>query len=444
MFLKGNSSTISYSDVHGHSRGISVSGQGNLIHHNTVHDNSDRGIYHDVSLSTETMISDNIVYNNGNGIYAGNTYGTAKLIVDGNQVYQNDGTGIEAIGLVTVADNTASDSDWGIHVDRGAVASDNVVHGNTHGIVVGGYQSSATARENLVYDNSDTGILAYYGSAVAGNTSYHNATGISGFSYGSSNIIFRGQIVNNVTYGNTDQGVLLDHAAAGTWVANNTIVQAVGDGIRVTDASEHVQLWNNIIQVDTGFAMSIASNSQSGWQSDYNLIYTPGAGQLSNWGGLTFDSRSDWFYELGLDAHSQVGETNAVDPDFVDPLNGDFHVQAGSPAVDAGDPTMDFALEPSPNGGRINVGAYGNTDQAAPSPGSLVQILSPNGWEKVRESVRNVTITWHTHGLPPALGPSDAYEASVKSDGAVAYYRLNELSGTTALDSSGERIEWNL
>jgi len=51
-------------------------------------------------------------------------------------------------------------------------------------------------------------------------------------------------------------------------------------------------------------------------------------------------------------------------PNFVDPENGDFHLLPNSPAIDAGDPTSDYSLEPSGGGGRINMGAYGNTPEA--------------------------------------------------------------------------------
>lgn len=52
----------------------------------------------------------------------------------------------------------------------------------------------------------------------------------------------------------------------------------------------------------------------------------------------------------------------------------DFHFQnmAGgypenSPCIDAGDPASDYSNEPIPNGGRINLGPYGNTPEAARS-----------------------------------------------------------------------------
>jgi len=57
----------------------------------------------------------------------------------------------------------------------------------------------------------------------------------------------------------------------------------------------------------------------------------------------------------------------AADPLFVDSGNCDYHLLLGSPAVDAGDPLSDYSREPWPNGARINMGAYGNTAEAARS-----------------------------------------------------------------------------
>ena len=80
------------------------------------------------------------------------------------------------------------------------------------------------------------------------------------------------------------------------------------------------------------------------------------------------------------------GEGNIdIDPLFADPYNGDFHLksQAGrwdefseswviddvtSPCIDAGDPNSPVAFEPYPNGGVINMGAYGGTAEASKSP----------------------------------------------------------------------------
>jgi hypothetical protein len=81
----------------------------------------------------------------------------------------------------------------------------------------------------------------------------------------------------------------------------------------------------------------------------------------------------------------EPGETDiSVDPLYADPPNGDYHLksQTGrwnlktqswikdnvtSPCIDAGNPMSPIGLEPFPNGGRINMGAYGGTAEASKS-----------------------------------------------------------------------------
>jgi hypothetical protein len=60
-----------------------------------------------------------------------------------------------------------------------------------------------------------------------------------------------------------------------------------------------------------------------------------------------------------------------LNPRFVDQAAGDYHLMFTSPAIDAGDPGDDHSNEPEPNGGVINMGAYGNTPEASPTLESL-------------------------------------------------------------------------
>jgi hypothetical protein len=53
---------------------------------------------------------------------------------------------------------------------------------------------------------------------------------------------------------------------------------------------------------------------------------------------------------------------------FLNEPANNFIEDPSSPSVDAGDPLDDYSLELSPNGSRINLGAYGNTRWAALSP----------------------------------------------------------------------------
>ena len=98
-----------------------------------------------------------------------------------------------------------------------------------------------------------------------------------------------------------------------------------------------------------------------------------------------------------------VGEGNIRrTPLFVDPNNGDFHLQSRygrywpahnvwvvddrtSPCVDAGDPSVYPTEEPSENGGRINLGADGGTAYASMSPPPLYTDLNRDGVVDLRD-----------------------------------------------------------
>jgi hypothetical protein len=88
-------------------------------------------------------------------------------------------------------------------------------------------------------------------------------------------------------------------------------------------------------------------------------------------------------YSCTIEADADEGNIN-TDPLFVDPNNGDYHLRSErgrywpehdiwvldkvtSPCIDGGDPTADPSSEPMPNGGRINMGAYGGTPYASMS-----------------------------------------------------------------------------
>jgi len=157
---------------------------------------------------------------------------------------------------------------------------------------------------------------------------------------------------------------------------------------------------------------TLVFNSSAGGQG---IIYTDSTNTMVNciyWGNVSSPS-SNIVYGSGASvSYSDIeggwtgeGTNNInVDPQFVDPANGDFHLKsrAGhwttngwvsdaiwSPCIDAGDPSSDYSNEPMPNGGRVNMGAYGNTPQAS---------KSPPGWA-------SLIIT----GQPPAYAVSSPY-----------------------------------
>ncbi|MDY7011632.1 MAG: right-handed parallel beta-helix repeat-containing protein, partial [Planctomycetota bacterium] len=112
-----------------------------------------------------------------------------------------------------------------------------------------------------------------------------------------------------------------------------------------------------------------------------NNIIVKSAGKAINGIDPVNCSYNDLWQNVGGDTGGGTGSISA-DPLFADPANGDFHLKSkvgrwnpvseqwvtdtvNSPCIDAGDPASTFSDEPAPNGGRINMGAYGNTDQAS-------------------------------------------------------------------------------
>ncbi len=71
---------------------------------------------------------------------------------------------------------------------------------------------------------------------------------------------------------------------------------------------------------------------------------------------------------------------------------------AGSPAIDAGDPSYLTIREPALNGGRIDIGAYGGTSQAFTSSAQVIHLLHGNGLEKFEQG-QSVTIPIKTSGV---------------------------------------------
>lgn len=150
--------------------------------------------------------------------------------------------------------------------------------------------------------------------------------GLIGVSAGATGVT----IANTVIRDMGDAGVVVAGAAQ---IVNNTIVGNANAGVRSTGSAA---ARNNIVQQNgVGFDGAVASS--------YNDVSDGYAGAAAGTGDL----------------HAAVL--------FVDAPSGDYREQAGQPSLDAGAPGDAFALEPALNGGRINMGAFGNTALAATS-----------------------------------------------------------------------------
>jgi len=146
-----------------------------------------------------------------------------------------------------------------------------------------------------------------------------------------------------------------------------------GAGLLINDSNVAIVnsiLWDNYaeVSVDSGSLPSITySDIQGGWPGTGNMDEPPLLAEPGYWAVIDAPN-----------IHVEPSNMNAV---WID---GDYHLlsrrgrywpehdlwvldKVTSPCVDAGDPNVSPLDEPLPNGGRINMGAYGGTPYASMS-----------------------------------------------------------------------------
>jgi len=152
----------------------------------------------------------------------------------------------------------------------------------------------------------------------------------------------------NCTFNGNDGDVVYSWCYSGNLILNNCIL--------FNNTAPQIHIGTNYAPVTLSINYSDVQDGESG------IVVDDGAPAIINWNNGNIDT----------------------DPLFADPNNGDYHLksEAGrwnptkqrwvydevtSPCIDAGDPNSSVGLEPNPNGGRINMGAYGGTSEASKS-----------------------------------------------------------------------------
>ena len=385
--------------------GVVVAGDNDAF---TIRDSDIDATITGISLNVASAaVLGNVVHGNDTGIRAvtGTNSSGSRIRIAGNDVRDNR-IGIRAENYVTIEDNRVFDNDTtGISAVGNTVTSGNKVYANRDGIQA--FTTSAgnpTLLDNRVFGNTGVGLDASGGRAEA-NRIHDNAVGLV---FG-SNAIVRG----NLIYDNTQTGVRMGggQTVLGAGFIGNTVYQPTGDALVTSGISGAFRIRDNIFAVGSGYAFRVGDEYQSGFVPDFNLFHLTGGGRLAQWEGRDFATLADWFYETGNDGESLVADPRFVDPDGADGVRGfeggvdggaddDFRIRQDSPAADRADPASIAIREPGGGGGRADLGAYGNTALATTSPDRYVQILNPNGLEKF-ELGQSVRVELRSAGLTP-------------------------------------------
>ncbi|MDX6256984.1 MAG: hypothetical protein QOJ11_3318 [Frankiales bacterium] len=244
-----------------------------------VNGSSSQGIY--LIGTTDSLITNNVTdHNTDTGIYA--TTGTTNVEIRGNTSFANarqytraaTGIDVRAPGNIIDRNRVYDNEDSGIQLYNGAVGT--IVY------------------DNISYDNGDHGIDVL------------NSTGVT--------------VVANSVYSNVTAGINFE---------GNGSAPSTGGTVR-----NNISVDNGLSSAATKGDIRVDANSIPGTTLDYDLLYLKATGTLVTWGTKQYATLSALATATGQETHG-LDNQNGGDPKWVSPDTGDFHLSAGSRAIDS-------------------------------------------------------------------------------------------------------------
>jgi parallel beta-helix repeat protein len=209
---------------------------------------------------------------------------------------------------------------------------------------------------------------------ISGYLKFENCTvsnNYSGFSfYGCTNVLIKNCIISGNGRENNEGGHGVYLEQSGLLIDNSTLVGNSNHALYYGEVPwfelDKAVVRNSIfydnkqsqIAGNTNLISVTYSNIQGGWIGNDNINIDPLFADPGYWSDSN-DSITVWI-EGDYHLKSQAGR--------YDPDSGSWVIDdVTSPCIDAGDPNSPIGDELEPNGGRINMGAYGGTTEASKS-----------------------------------------------------------------------------
>ncbi len=346
----------------------------------------------DAASAGDTVLVTNGVYDTGGAVTPGYSLQNRVCVTKNVTVESVNGPDHTFIvGAEASGGGNGSNAVRGVYMSVGTLAGFTVTNGHT--MVSGDYG----------FDLSGGGVNMYGGSGLASNCVFSGNSAC--FGGGSHD----GTLTDCTLAGNLAEfsgGGSLEGTLTGCTLSGNSADQH-GGGSRDSTLNNCTLFGNSAIYGGGSEDGTLNNCTLFGNSAGYDgggsyegrlrncIVYGNSATRDGdNW----YDERRDLAYCCTTPDPGGIGNTTYA-PLFADAANGDFHLKstagrwdpaAGawtkdsvpSPCIDAGDPASGYGNEPPPGGGRVNMGAYGNTEQASKSPPE-VDITAPADYTNV-------------------------------------------------------------
>ena len=335
------------------------------------------GIFFDASSGTvkNCAVVQNRVNDVGGGVmvYSGSSLTLTNCNINGNSATTESGGGVccaydssVTMTYCTIAENSAG------QVGGGVISYSNSAVTMTYCTIV---ENSAGQGGGGVFCGENSSSVTMTHCAIVGNTAGLGGGGLEIWHQASA-ILTNCMIAQNTTA----EGGGIICAPYGYQGCSVTVTNSIILGNNATNGRE--------IRVENPATFSISYSNVAGGQAEVLLVQ----GGTLNWGAGNIDA-DPYFANPNQDDFHLKSQAGRWDP------NGQSWIQddVTSPCIDRGDPNSPVGNEPDPNGGIINIGAYGGTPEASLSIGQL-----------------------------PPLPP-------------LAHWKLDEAEGDIAYDSAGDK-----
>ena len=321
---------------------------------------------------TNNVITQNSASNFGGGVYVHDctTVTLTNNVITQNSASMGGGVFIEDCTTVIMTNNeiTQNSGEFGggayfEHSCTTVTLTDNMVLGNqAHGWlygVGGGIHfdgGTATLTNNVITQNS----ASNFGGGVS--------------TQGGSTVTLTNNVITQNSASSFGGGASVQWAATIT-LTNNVITQnsaSWGGGLRL-GVGKAAHIYNNIIWQNTG-----PEGTDLYIQNDEDDNFIPSPVYLFN---NDFDQSASGTY-IELPFSIDPSNLDNLDPLFVDAINGDYHLQVGSPCINTGCngapqlPDTDMDGQPRIMDGIVDIGADEYPGQAEPTAGFSADPLS--------------------------------------------------------------------